>query len=488
MKFKLTLLPLLLILSSSTFGQVAFEQYFEDKTLRIDYHYIGDASTTKINLNEVFSYGTWAGSKSNLIDQFHFGQSQFKIIDLQSNQLIYTQGFDTYFNEYQTTDKAIAGEIKSFEQSALIPRPKSPFQFIIEKRDALNQLHEIFSIIIDPQKEAKILELSDSTIEVFTILENGKPENKIDLVIIGDGYTAEEAGKFESDLKRLTRYFFSVEPFKSHQNKFNIRGVMKPSEDSGINNPRGNEFKNTSLSTSFNALDVDRYLMTENITAVQNIAAYVPHDAILIMANTDKYGGGGIYNYYCTFSADDIDAGFLMLHEFGHSFFGLGDEYYVSESAYNDFYPEGHEPLAANITADTNSASVKWKHLFSENIEIPTPWEKDIYDAQQLNWQKESKILSEEIAALKENKVSEATIKEKKNIYYLKEQAHKSRIQEILTHSKFSNQVGLFEGAGYTSKGLFRPAITCIMFTQEQHFCSVCEEAIIKMMEWYVGE
>lgn len=479
---------LFIIYPSFLMGQVEFDSFFEDKTMRIDYYHSGNATSETAELDSVYTYGIWAGTKSSLTSGFNYGKSLYKIVDKQTGKLIYSKGFDNYFNEYQTTDKAIAGEMKTFYESAIIPHPKRSFVFIIEKRDSLNRLHEVYRTEIDPDKNVNQLKLDDKTVRVFTVLENGTPEKKVDIVIIGDGYTQGEMQKFEEDLVRATNNFFDVEPLKSHRDRFNVCGIFKPSIDSGVSDPSAGSIKNTAVNSSFGALGVDRYLITEDIKSVSDIAAYAPYDAIFIMANSNKYGGGGIYNFYCTFTSDDINSGFLMVHEFGHSFFGLGDEYYGSSTAYNNFYPEGYEPLAPNITANTNKETLKWKSLLTEPIEVPTSWEKERYDSSEVAWLKERAILNEEIVTLQKEKASESEITAKQNENNEKNRAHKKLAQDILANPKYAGKVGAYEGAGYASTGLYRPSITCIMFTQENHFCAVCEEAMIGIINWYTGD
>jgi len=456
--------------------------------MRIDYYRTGNATSETVELDSVFAYGIWAGNKSNLIDKIDYGASLYRIVDKQTGKLIFSKGFDSYFKEYQTSDKAIAGESKTFFESAIFPHPLKPFYFILEMRDSVNQFHEVYKKEINLIDDVIELKLNDSTVKVFTEVENGTPEEKVDVVIIGDGYTKYELLKFEQDLTRATENFFAFEPLASHREKFNVRGVFKPSVDSGVSDPGTGSVKNTAVNSSFGTMGVDRYLLTEDIKSVSNIAAYVPYDAIFIMVNSDKYGGGGIYNFYCTFTSDHSQSGFLMVHEFGHSFFGLGDEYYGAATAYNNFYPEGYEPLAPNITANTDRETIKWKNLLSEPIELPTPWGKDMYDSAQIAWQKESTRLLGEIDNLEKENAPDFAIKAKNEEYSEKNSAHRQLLQDILSNRNLVGKVGAFEGAGYESKGLYRPSVTCIMFTQEDHFCPVCQEAMIKMMNWYTGD
>src|SRR5690606_16295692 len=343
---------------------------------------------------------------------------------------------------------------------------------------------EVYRKEINPATDVSDLPLNDKTVKVISSLNNGLPENKVDILIIGDGYTANEFQKFEDDLERSTANIFEVEPLKSHKEKFNIRGIFKPSQDSGVTESGAETVKKTAVNLAFGALGQDRYLLTEDLKSVHDIAAYAPADAIVIMANSDKYGGGGIYNFYSTFSSDHASSAFLLVHEFGHSFFGLGDEYYSSSTAYNDFYPAGTEPRAPNITAGTDKETLKWKHLLTEPIDVPTHWKKASYDSSQAAWQAESKVLRAEIAELIKTNAPAVHIKAKQYEYDLKSITQQNFERSVLTDTKYAGKVGVFEGAGYASEGLYRPAITCIMLTREEHFCPVCEDAIVKMIDW----
>ena len=267
---------------------------------------------------------------------------------------------------------------------------------------------------------------------------------------------------------------------------FNIYGVLKTSVDSGVDEPRADIYKNTVLNCTFNSLGSERYLLTEDNKTMRDLAGYVPYDAIYIMVNHKRYGGGGIYNLFCTFTTDNQFRNYLFLHEFGHSFTGLADEYYTSETSYNDFYPRGIEPLEANITALLNPPDVKWKNLLTKGIEIPTPWEKADYDSMDYKWQKERRELNNHIAELKRNKAPEAEIKKAEEEYAQKDKAHSDEVDKYLQSSKYWNQVGAFEGAGYSSEGLYRPMLDCIMFSKgDKPFCKVCENAIKEMILYY---
>jgi hypothetical protein len=465
----------------------AFDDYFVDKTMRIDYHHTGDAKTEIVSIDRIYEYGTWAGSLKNLVDDLNYGAYYHKIYDAASGELIYSRGFDSYFKEYQTSGSGQEGIIKTFHETAIVPVPKVKIIFTLDKRQKEGGFKEVFRKEIDP-KDVMIIrdEGPDASVLVVKSLYNGDPHVKADIAIIAEGYTTEDEKKFRDDLKRFTETFFKEDPCKSHKHLFNIYGVFKPSLQSGIDEPRHGSFRNSAASATFNSMGSERYVLTEDNKALRDIARHVPYDALYIMINHHRYGGGGIYNFYCTFTANNQWSEYLMVHEFGHSFFGLADEYYTSSVAYEDFYPPGYEPAEANITAALDPDNIKWKHLLTEDIVVPTPWEKEDYDEMAAEWRVLRKELNDRVAELRRNGAPEEEVKAAEEEYSRRDLEHAMKAHEYLKSSKFVGKVGVFEGAGYANKGMYRPMIDCIMFTKAQKkFCIVCEEAMIQIITWY---
>lgn len=478
---------LTLVLNAQT--TIQFDDYFIDKTLRIDYFHIGDAKTEMITIDKVFSYGIWAGSLNHLVDNLNNGKYYVKIYDATTGKLIYSKGFDTLFGEYASSDDGVNGIVKSFHETAILPFPKNKIIFALEKRNEKNLLDEFFRTEIDPQSIYIIKDkIADSSVEIFNPVSNGDPHKKVDIVILAEGYTKSERDKFEKDLNRFVEFFFEQEPYKSQKNNFNIYGVFKPSEESGTDLPGADIFVNTVLNTSFWTLGSERYLMTEDNLSMRNLAAHVPYDAINIQVNHPRYGGGGIYNQYCTYTTDNQFAKYLFTHEFGHSFTGLADEYYTSDIAYNDFFKQTVEPVEPNITALFDPKNIKWKKYLSEGIEIPTPWEKEEFDRFSYEWLKERNRLNSYIAELKRNRAPEDQINAAEEEYAIKDKKQSEKVDKYLMSSKYWNKVGAFEGAGYQPTGLYRPMLDCIMFSKgDKPFCKVCEEAIKKVIKIYTN-
>ena len=480
---------LLIIFSAAVMNaqNINFNDYFIDKTMRIDYYHIGDDSKEFVTMDHVYQYGIWAGSLKNLVDNFNNGAYYYKIYDAESGRLIFSKGFDSYFKEYQTSDEAAKGIKRTYHESAIIPYPKNKIKFVLEKRDKDNDLNEVFTTEIDPN-DLYIIKaaVKDNNVKVYKSHFSGDPHTKVDIVILGDGYSAKEKNKFEKDLKHFTTVFLNHEPYKSLQNKFNIYGVLKASEESGIDEPGAGIYKNNILGTTFYSLGSERYVLTENNKTVRDLAAQVPYDAIYIMCNSERYGGGGIYNFYCTFVSDNQFSDYIFLHEFGHSFGGLADEYYTSDVAYNEFYPKGVEPVEPNITRLLDEDSLKWKDLITPGVEIPTPWEKEDFDKMDLAWQKERREMNSHIAELKRNHASVKEINKEQSEYNSKDKFHSDEIDKYIRGSKYWNKVGAFEGAGYSAEGMYRPMLDCIMFSKgTKPFCKVCENHILKVINHF---
>lgn len=488
MKNRFFALFLVLFLPGLIFAQspAIFDKYFLDRTMRVDYFHIGHAKEELVTLDQVYQQGIWAGSKKNLIDGFDYGRYCIKVYDFASGTLIFSKGFDSYFGEYQTTAAAGRGVKRTYHESALIPCPKNKIKFSLESRDRQNLSHPVYSSEIDPASITVLKKPLSSGVKVFELLKSGDPHQKVDIAFIAEGYTSKEEPKLKADLERFVQVLFKLEPYKSQKNQFNIYGVFKASDDSGCDEPSHGSFKNTAVNATFDSLGSERYVLTEDNRSLRDIAAHVPYDALFIMVNHKRYGGGGIYNFYCTFTVDNQWYEYLFLHEFGHSFAGLGDEYYTSDVAYNEFYPKGVEPREANITALLDPKNLKWKKMVGPGIEIPTLWEKAEFDQKDNAYQKVRQDINDKIAKMKRSgaPAAEAAKVEAESERLSKE--HADWVDQFLAKSKYAGKIGAFEGAGYAAKGLYRPALDCLMFTKgTKPFCRVCEEAVRRMIQFY---
>lgn len=462
---------LLFILSISFSQNVIYNDYFTDNTLRFDYFHSGVADTQCVSLDELRLEGTWSGSKTNLIDEMELGLYRFEVIDIESEQMIYAYAFASIFGEWQTTGEAADGVWRTIHESQQFPEPKQPFRLVLKKRNPNDTYNTIYNAEQDPASRFVNRSSIANNDKVWKIFNNGSPNNKVDILILGDGYRRKDIKQFKKDAKHLIGVMFNTEPFKSRKSDFNVWAIDVFSDEAGISNPRQNIWKKSALDLRFNAFDSDRYVLTFANKNLREIAAQAPYDAIMIIFNDPKYGGGGIYNLYSTVSSHSRDADLIFVHEFGHSFASLADEYYTSNVAYQVSQPE-FEPNEPNITALFDPENLKWKHLIDEDTPIPTPWGQDVYDSIAVVYQQNRREMIEKGASIVEMDNLSKEFKQSTN--------------SMLKSQKYYGKVGVFEGGGYLAKGLYRPEIECIMLSfNRSDYCRVCSEAIEKMIDWY---
>jgi hypothetical protein len=466
--------------------KINFAAYFENQTMRVDVFHGGDSQKETLYIDKIFIQGPWAGNPNRLTDPPDYGRYLIQVFSTANNTLIFSKGFDSYFGEYKTTAPATRGVVKAFSESFLIPCPKAGIRLEVALRDRQNQPQTLFKTEIDPDDIFIVREKLGNDVQIIEQVKNGEAGSKIDLAILAEGYTAAEEGKFRQDLGRFSALLLSQEPYKTFRERFSIYGLFKASRESGCDEASFGQFKNTVLQTGFDSFGSERYLLTEDNRAMRDIAANIPYDAILIMVNQARYGGGGIYNLYCTFTSDNQWRDYLLLHEFGHSFSSLADEYYTSAVAYNEFYPPGVEPLEANITALLDPKNLKWKELVSKKTAVPTLWEKAAYEEMEKIYQKKRQATNERIAALKRGNAP------KEEVAALQTQSEEmSRLNGLdvnafFKKSRFQGKVGAFEGAGYAAKDLYRPMLDCLMFSRGlRPLCKVCEQAVIRTIKYY---
>lgn len=461
-----------------------FNRCFEDATMRIDVYHAGSAAEESVTLDRVSREGPWAGSRINLVDPFNTGNYLAEVRDAASGELLFSRGFDSYFGEYRTTGPAARGVRRTYHETVRCPFPRAPIRLALKVRQRDRTLKPLFEVEIDPAAVAVAREPLRPGVHTVTIFEHGDPHRTVDLAIVGEGYTAGQRAKFEGDARRAAEVLFAAEPFKSRRASFSVRGVLPPSAESGCDEPSHGVWRSTAVGASFDSLGSERYLLTEENRALHDIAAHVPYDLVMIMVNHTRYGGGGIYNFFSTFTVDNQWTPYVLVHELGHAFAGLADEYYTSSVAYNDFYPPGIEPTEPNITALLDPAALKWRDLVTPGTAVPTPWEKADFDAMDLAYQKVREEINGRIAGAKRGGAPAAEVEKLEQESERLSREHAARVDAYLARSAFAGKVGAFEGAGYAARGLYRPALDCMMFTKgNKPFCPVCRRAIERVID-----
>ena len=411
---------------SSTFeGSVSYEEFFNPERLRLDFILGGDKDNQYAFLTELHKESLWAGSPNSLIDKFGYGQYFFEAFC--NDSLVYSKGFSTLFEEWRTTEQAENVPMAQ-TQTMWMPFPKEPVHIVLYQRIRQTGKFEVmFQCDVDPA-DTHIIPGPDNDFNVVALMENGDHAHKVDLVFAGEAYTKDQLPKLRADATRMMEYLFSMEPYAHRRQDFNVYLVESVSEDGGVDIPNLGQWRSTAMDSSFDTFYTDRYLTILNHQKIASVYSGVPFDALFIVANETKYGGGGIYGSYAMGTSDHPLSDVVFIHEFGHSFAGLADEYYDSATAYQDYYPAGIEPWEPNITNFTDFSS-KWEDMIEEGTPVPTPNDPENY----------------------------------------------------------YGVVGAFEGAGYMAKGCWRPYYECRMINNTAPcFCPVCQRAIERMIDYYV--
>ena len=453
-------------LSGVAFGQTP------PRTMRVDYYHSGNATEELFSLDRVVLEPlAWPGNLRKPIDETNLGKYLFEVRDRSTNRLVYSRGFASIYGEWETTAEAKSLN-RSFHESLRFPAPPDVVQVILKKRDPRNALREVWSLTVDP-KDMFVDDSRPAAPGALIEFQNsGEPADKVDFLMLCDGYTAAERGKFERDGRRLLDVLFSTSPFKERKSDFNVWGLCAPALQSGISRPSTGVHVSTPVGATYDAFGSERYILTFENRAMRQIAQFAPYEFVEILTNTRTYGGGGIFGLYGTVAADSGEAPYVFVHEFGHHFAGLADEYYTSSVAYLP-PAERIEPWEPNVTALLDPAALKWKSLVAADTPVPTPWLKEEFEKQSIDYQqRRAKIRAdrrpeEEMEALfRENRAFEV---------------------KLFARERYRDRVGAFEGAMYEAKGYYRPQVDCIMFTRSPDFCEVCRRAIERIIDLYAG-
>lgn len=422
---------LIICLLLSAFGLMA-----QDKTLRVDYIFSGTDKTQEIALDEMSCFDGWAGRRCNMDNVPVRGNGQI-CMTAATGRVLYRQSFSTLFQEWQTTEEATRLR-RAFENVFLLPMPSVPAVVNVELYDFKGNVSASFCHLVDPE-DILIRQINPDPAPHRYILKSGDPADKIDVAVVAEGYTASEADVFYADAQKAIDAILAHKPFDRYSDRFNFVAVALPSDESGVSVPGEFVWKETALGSHFNTFYMDRYLTTLRLRQMHDALCGIPYEHIVILANTDTYGGGGILNSYTLTTAHHSLFEPVVVHEFGHSFAGLADEYYYDDQFVEYYYPEC-EPWEQNITTLFDFSS-KWDDMLPQFISIPTPQpEGDIW-------------------------------------------------KHIADGTSEETFLGVYEGGGYQSKGVYRPFPDCRMKTNAADgFCPVCQRAIARIIEFYTAE
>ena len=445
------------------------------RTLRVDYYHTGNSHEEWFSLDRVVLEPLeWPGNLNKAIDESQLGNYLFEVRERASGKLVYSRGFNSVFGEWRTTEEALHGN-RTFSESLRFPSPDAPVEVSLKERDGSGfqgLWKEVWKTVVDPNDKFVDRSRPPSPGALMELQRMGDPATKVDLLVLGDGYTAAERPKFEKDARRFMEALFSTSPFSEHRKDFNVWGLCPAAEESGVSRPSSGIYRRSPVGASYDTFGTERYVLTTENRSLRDVASFAPYEFIEILVNGQTYGGGGIFNQYATVAIDNLWAGYVGVHEFGHQFAALADEYYTSDVAY--LPPEKKtEPWEPNATALLDPANLKWKDLVEAGTPLPTPWDKEEFDRFERDIQRQRKELR--AAGKPEAEIDELFRKERE-----KEDA-------MLGSQKYAGKVGAFEGANYEAKGYYRPELDCIMFTRHNKFCAVCRRAIERVIGMYAN-
>ena len=463
-------LRLVLALGAASLAAPTIAAAETPRTLRVDYYHTGTAAEEAFSLDRVVVEPLpWPGNSHRPIDDTNLGKYFFEVRAIGSGEVLYSRGFASIYGEWETTGEAREMH-RTFHESLRFPRPEGPVEVVLHKRDAENAFFEIWRLRVDPGD----MFVDPSAVPDpgrIAIQDNGDPATHVDLLLLGDGYTAAECGKFVADAERLTEALFAVSPFTERRDDFNVWGLCPPAAESGISRPSTGIHRRSPAGTTYDAFGSERYVLTFDNRAFRDLAAWAPYDVVEIVVNGETYGGGGIFNLYGTVAADNEFADYVFVHEFGHHFAGLADEYYTSSVAY-EIPEERTEPWEVNATVLLDPEKLKWRDLVMPGVAVPSPWPKQEFEEH-----------SREIQERRRQIRAENRPESEMAALFREQQEFETK---LLGSAELAGKVGAFEGSNYAALGSYRPQIDCVMFSRNVvPFCAVCSRGLEQVIDLY---
>ena len=441
-------------------------------TLRVDIQHSGDGKIEHYALDRVVVEPLpWPGNPDQMLDTTNRGSQKFDVADAATGKLLYSRGYATVFGEWRTTDEAQATQ-RSFQESLRFPMPTAPVKITVYGRNAANTFAPSWSVTVDPDALDIDRVAQPAPAPPIAIRHNGDSAHKVDLLLLGDGYAAADMPKFEQRARALADRLFSVSPFKERASDFNVWALAVPTAESGVSRPSTGIHHASSTGARYDIFGSERYILTLDNRAFRELAQYAPYDVVEIMVNGETYGGGGIFGQFSTVAADNDWRDYVFVHEFGHHFAALADEYYTSPVSYAAADKPTVEPWEPNVTALLDPTHLKWKRdPMSPVVPLPTPWPKAEFETYERGIQARR-------AKLRADRRPEAEM----SALFHEEQAH---VESMFAKAEYRDAVGAFQGGNYSATGYYRPQQQCMMFSRADAFCSVCQQAITDIIDLY---
>src|SRR5271155_657318 len=264
------------------------------RTLRVDYYHTGNSHEEWFSLDRVVLEPLeWPGNLSKTIDESQLGNYLFEVREKASGKLLFSLGFDSVFGEWKTTEEALHGN-RTFSESLRFPSPEAPVEVSLKERNegGSGQLwREVWKTVVDPTDKFVDRSRPPSPGALMELQKTGDPATKVDLLVLGDGYTAAESVWFERDARRFMDALFSTSPFREHQKDFDVWGLCPAAEESGVSRPSSGIYRRSPVGAAYDTFGTERYVLTTENRALRDIASFAPYEFIEILVNGQTYGG-----------------------------------------------------------------------------------------------------------------------------------------------------------------------------------------------------
>lgn len=406
-------------------------------------------------------------------------------------------GFSPLFGEWQSTLEATDHRVQGFLECIYCPLPSQPSQLLVQRRTPAGTYETLIAVPLAPMPDPLGVPATDPIggplgakgpaartaaaiadgIEITAIGDTGPARSRINLLLIGDGYTPDEGECFLADAARFEASLFAVEPYRRRRADFNVHALFPPAKASGVADPRADRDPESPLGAAYGSLGIDRYLLPRRLDRLYALCDLAPCDLAVVLCNADKFGGGGLFDQYCCVAAHARDFAYLARHEFGHAFAGLADEYYTAMVTYR----QGEDAVVywePNVSCLSPAGGVKWSHLIPPDVPVPTPWRKGDYeDLMRRHEALRAAAGGREAAPGATDQDATAPM-----------EPLRAAAARLLREERYAGRVGAFEGAAYRSQGVYRPEVDCLMFSRSsERFCRVCEAAIEATIDRYLA-
>lgn len=369
-----------------------------------------------------------------------------------------SRGYSALFEEWQSTVAADPQPREGrFAESHVVPWLRDGL-LRFERRLAGDDFRSLFELRL-PAADAPLPEVPPCPgrrLHEMGPAGPGEPA-AVRLLLVSEGYDAGEEAAFLAAAHRARDVLLATDPFQAFADRLCLTALFVPSPSSGMPATPA-EAACTAFGSSYGTLGMARYAVATDLHALGRATEGLAHAGVVVLAQSSVYGGSGIFNCNCLVAAemDDADFGYVLPHELGHSLAGLGDEYFGKQVTYDTSGADAWQPWEPNVSPLDAQGRVKWSARVAPSVPVPTPWQHAEYlRLMGIPLQPSTDPAARPVAEVRE------------------------QVAALLAAEPWAGQLGVFEGARYLARGLYRPEADCRMFTRgATRFCTICRETM----------